>query len=223
MPEKSNNHNMSMSNKEKLILDFLLKKKESQDKLTNKNVGILRISGGPIEICTKEVLPYLKIKDVELGIILNDLYTKFYLISKIETRDDKMFGKFYLISLPNNFIYLCNKYKTEGKNEIENIEILKDETENKKITVYINIQYDDVKYFRRGKFWEKMYKLAEDQVIDYNKPFYDYFNSNGANPLYKKEGFEVTKIFKKEDNSIIPNIEIKIITQKAVSQRIKLA
>ena len=121
---------------------------------------------------------------------------------------------------------LIEKYKKKVRLEskkIREIKVLEDKTKSKRITIYINIQYKDPKHFKRGKYWEKMYNLAEDQFVDYDKPFYDYFNSNSTNPLYKKEGFEVTKILNQEGGTIVPNIKIEIITQKAVTQRINLA
>jgi asparagine N-glycosylation enzyme membrane subunit Stt3 len=68
-----------------------------------------------------------------------------------------------------------------------------------------------------------MYQLAKEQQVSYDKGFFDYFNSNKINPLYSKEGFNVTKILKQEDGAIVPNIGIEIVTQKAVTQRLKSA
>ncbi len=113
--------------------------------------------------------------------------------------------------------------KAGSNQEIKQLELLEDKTTNKGVTVYINVKYDTPRKFRRGKNWGKMYELAMDQRVPYNKTFFDYFNSNNTNPLYTKEGFKVTKILNKEYDYITPKIEIRIITQKAVTQRLKSA
>lgn len=115
-----------------------------------------------------------------------------------------------------------NKNKKQSM-EIKNIDVLEDKTENKKITIYINTNYLEPKDFNRGKNWGLMYKLALNQEVLYNKVFFDYFNSNKKNPLYAKYNFKVTKILKEENNSILPNIEIKITTQNKVTRQLKTA
>ncbi|MEI6280945.1 MAG: hypothetical protein WCP17_03040 [bacterium] len=107
--------------------------------------------------------------------------------------------------------------------EINQLELLEDKEERKKITVYINIQYGNPKSYNRRKSWGKMYELAKEQETSYNKGFFDYFNSNKTNPLYSKEGFKVTKILKQENGTIVPNIKIDLITQGKVTRRLKSA
>ena len=149
--------------------------------------------------------------------------------------------EYYLIEIiPHNFdtkykIYESENIKMEEGQikdkkinlkkgqEITQLELLKDEGEIKKITVYINVEYNSPKFYNRRKNWGKMYELAKEKQVSYNKGFFDYFNSNLSNPLYAKEGFKVTKILKQESNLIIPNIKINLITQKKVSQRLNSA
>ena len=68
-----------------------------------------------------------------------------------------------------------------------------------------------------------MYELAKNQSVDFKKDFFDYFNSNKKNPLYSKKKFQITQILKMDGKTITPNIEIKIVTRKAVTQRLKSA
>lgn len=150
---------------------------------------------------------------IMLGIIkgenIKDIKSKVSeLIYELKTKDNKK-------KLVSN--------KVDSNQEIKQLELLEDKTENKRIVVYININYDSPIKCRRGKNWEKMYELAKEKETSYKKTFFDYFNSNKLNPLYTKEGFKVTKILKKESDIIIPNIKIELVTQTAVSKRLKKA
>jgi len=139
-------------------------------------------------------------------------------------------GKVAEILVPLNFDEITENYdrekienqKTEG-GEIVKIEIKKEEREYKNITIFINTNYQKPRSYKRGKNWGKMYELAKEHVVTYDKGFFDYFNSNKTNPLYAKEGFKVTKILKQENDTITPNVTIKLTTQKAVTQRLKSA
>ena len=71
--------------------------------------------------------------------------------------------------------------------EIEQLDLLKDEIERKAITIYINTNYNDPKEYNRKGGWEMLYELARDKEVNFNKGFFDYFNSNKKNPLYSKE------------------------------------
>ena len=66
-------------------------------------------------------------------------------------------------------------------------------------------------------------KLAKEKEVHYEKGFFDYFNSNENNPLYKKEGFEITQILQKDSDYITSNIKISLITQKKVTQQLNPA
>jgi len=145
-------------------------------------------------------------------------------------------SEFSVYLIPKDFIdFYHEKYKTTNvdpkinkKNkqskkskdiEITSIEILKDETERNKVTIYININYAHPREYRKGKYWGSMYELARSEGISYHRGFFNYFNSNDNNPLYAGEGFKRTKILKQEDKYIVPNIKIELVTQKAVKQR----
>jgi len=123
------------------------------------------------------------------------------------------------------------KLDTEGKKEendhiitpvtsveISRIDVLEDKTERKGITIYININYEKPETFSRKKNWGAMYELAKEKCIKYDKDILDYFNSNKKNPLYSRLGFKITKILKQESDEIVPNIEIKIITQNKITR-----
>lgn len=111
------------------------------------------------------------------------------------------------------------KQKTAIGGVINKMEFLKDPEKRTRIKVYINENYSNELGFNRGNYWNKLYDLAENQIMDYEKAFFDYFNSNSKNPLYAKYSFTLTKILKVEDKRIVPNIEINLITQKKVTQR----
>lgn len=123
---------------------------------------------------------------------------------------------------------LGEKYSSKNKSgnkTIHKIEILKNE--QGRIKVYINSKYDsDPLDFARGKNWQLMYKIANKEDVAYDnksKEFYDYFNHNKNNPLYKKHGFEVTKILKEEDGYIVPSIKIELTTENKITRQLKSA
>ncbi|MCX6717760.1 MAG: hypothetical protein NTU76_03760 [Candidatus Taylorbacteria bacterium] len=112
----------------------------------------------------------------------------------------------------------------KAKLSIKRIEVLEDRTENKRVNIYINGNYNNPRGFHRGNYWGQFYELAKKQRINFSKEFFDYFSSNKLNPLFAKSGgFKIIKILKVEDGLIVPNIEIKLITQKAITQRLKSA
>lgn len=119
------------------------------------------------------------------------------------------------------------RYAEKNKNEdrsINKIEILEDKTEKGRINIYINSNYEsEPMSLSRNKSWSKMYELAKTQETYFEKSFYDYFNHRQENPLYSKNGFEITKILKKQDGYIVPNIEIKLITQNQITRKLKSA
>ena len=88
-----------------------------------------------------------------------------------------------------------------------------------RIKLHINEDYHLEPNFARGRYWGKMYELAETGSTDWDKAFFDYFNSNKNNPLYARHGLSVTKILKQEGDAIVPEIKIGLITQKKVTQR----
>jgi hypothetical protein len=131
---------------------------------------------------------------------------------------------FIEVLLPKDFMQLIatlenNESKNNSLLKIEKIELLADETARKKITVYINTDYKKERSYKRGINWSLMYELAESNMVDYKKSFFDYFNSNVTNPLYSKKEFKLTQVLKKQGEYIVPNIEIKIITSLTVSRR----
>lgn len=114
--------------------------------------------------------------------------------------------------------------KNKARVPIKKIEVLEDKSEQKRIIIYINGNYDKPREFSRGKNWGKMYKLAMMQELSYDKDFFDYFNYSTLNPLYTdRGGFSITKIVKVEDGSIVPNIEIKSTTQNKITRQLKTA
>jgi hypothetical protein len=101
---------------------------------------------------------------------------------------------------------------------INQIEFLKKDTG--RLKVYINQNHNIELDFGRKKLWGKMYELAENGRVDFNRDFLAYFNFNLKNPLYgNKYNFEKTIILKQEDSSIVPNIKIGLITQKKITQQ----
>jgi len=113
---------------------------------------------------------------------------------------------------------LKNKMDCDILTNINSIDVLEDKTENKKVIIYVNENYSKPIELNRGKYYKQIYNLAKDREINYTKGLYSYFNSNKDNPLYKKYGFLPSVILKKEDNYIVPNIKINIISQKKINQ-----
>lgn len=165
----------------------------------------------------------LNIPDVEIKNLFeyNDYALGVLEFEKEYTGEERAFVE---VLLPKNFMQLIttlenNEPKNNSLLEIEKIELLEDETARKRITVYINTDYEKERSYKRGINWGLMYELAESKMVDYKKSFFDYFNSNETNPLYSKKEFKLTQVLKKQGEYIVPNIEIKIITQQAVSRR----
>lgn len=66
--------------------------------------------------------------------------------------------------------------------------------------------------------WRQFLELAEEQEIDNDKGFYDFINGS-RNLLVAKTGYKQTKILKVDNGSIVPNIPLSIITEKAYKTR----
>jgi len=103
---------------------------------------------------------------------------------------------------------------------IKCIEILKGDGRMK---VYVNKEYRQELDFSRGGNWGKLYEVAENGAVKFNKGFLDYFNSNQKNPLYAKHGFLKTKLLKEQDGEIVPNVEIALITKQKLNKRLNSA
>jgi hypothetical protein len=154
-------------------------------------------------------------KNTQLGIIKGENF-----------QDIKIKIKKFKSSLENESDLKNNTKTKAGKTNskiIEKIEILKSTNKLGRIKAYINEDYSHELDFSREKAWGLMYELAENKQVSFNKGFYDYFNSNKENPLYKRWGFSVTKILKQESNVIVPNIKISLIIKKTVTQRLNPA
>ncbi len=120
---------------------------------------------------------------------------------------------------PNYFEEMYGGTPTKDNRQvIHTLEIQKLENEYAKLTVFINKEYEKPMTFKRGKNWSYMYSLAQNEGVYDQKDFMDYFNSNQTNPLYKRYGFEVSKILRQESGQILPNIKIEMITKKKVTQ-----
>jgi len=170
--------------------------------------------------------------------IKKDLFKLDHLGLKINTKefswikDEFYYCRKYVIAIDPYYKPLFEAYLVFlGRDEkecvakkvaISKIDILVDKTEKKRIKVYINGDYNNPKDFSRNNSWGKMYELADVGFIDHNYPFYNYFNFGEDNPLYSKRcGFKITAIVKKEDNLIVPNIEIKLISKNKLSRLLK--
>jgi len=103
---------------------------------------------------------------------------------------------------------------------IHKIEIVRHENNTNIIKVVVNENYQLPLEVKLGKYWSKLYELAEKNQILNDKAVSDYFNSNLKNPLYAKLGYKQTQILKSDGAArIIPNIIIELITDKKITQR----
>lgn len=141
---------------------------------------------------------------------------EYYTNNLLVILDNSVILKRVISMLDKDITEKKSTHKTVSK-DIYKLEFLK---KTGRIEVYINENYHQSLGFSRNKSWGKMYELAENQSIDYDKSFYDYFTSNNQNPLYSNHCFSLTKILKQEDKAIVPNIEINLITQKKRTQRL---
>lgn len=74
-------------------------------------------------------------------------------------------------------------------------------------------------------YWNKIIEIAEKGNCSSKEQFIKYFNSNLNNPIYTTLGYEKTRILEDRNGTVIPLIEIGIITQEYITrskgQRIK--
>lgn len=109
-----------------------------------------------------------------------------------------------------------------ARGKILTIEIIRDKTKTGPIKCYINGTAQEYKFKRNGR-WTALYDVAENQYAAYERNILSYFNSQKTNPLYKTHNFEKTKIFKKDRDVMKPNITIKLVGQRRITQRSKKA
>jgi hypothetical protein len=100
---------------------------------------------------------------------------------------------------------------------IKKIEVMVRNNEWEGIKMFINGNYNNPINFKNGEYVKLFYTLAQDQRISSSRGLVSYFNSNKANPLYKRTDFGLSKILTKNGNSIEPNIPILLRTQKFIS------
>lgn len=100
------------------------------------------------------------------------------------------------------------------------IECVEHRPNTNKFIVIINENYQSPFEIALGKYWSRMHELAKKQQVAQNKGFFDYFNSNSNNPLYRKLRYKKTQILKYDGAAlIVPNIKIGLINNKAFAQR----
>jgi len=109
--------------------------------------------------------------------------------------------------------------KVRGKTDITRIDILKNKTGSNGIILFANEEYNIPIEFENSNSSRTLYNLADKKTSHYIRGVFDYLNSGKENPLYKKYNYNVSKIFKKDRNYILPNIPMKLVTQKFISQR----
>ncbi len=125
----------------------------------------------------------------------------------------------YLLFMDSNEKVIENG-KSRPRVSIEKIEILEDKTEQGRVYIYINGDYEHSRDFSRNLRWSKLYELAKNQRIYRDKNVLDYFNYHPANPLYTiRGGFKVSAVLKDEDGYTVPNIEITLITKEKIARR----
>ena len=127
--------------------------------------------------------------------------------------------------LTESYLNTYLKYKSKAKNTINMnairiIEILERKNDLGMLKLFINNDYDNAVDFHKCPYLDMFYTLAVNKVVNYLEGFYTYFNSNKANPIYKRTGLSRTAILKKQGDIIVlnPKIPIVIRTQKYISQ-----
>lgn len=118
--------------------------------------------------------------------------------------------------------FLTQQSQTEKelqKNTIQIIEIM--EKNNGRLEIFVNKNYRDkpIKPYdvrNSSGLWNNILEIARNGYCNYDKDLIKYFNSNNNNPLYKKLGYNKTKILKDGINGTEAEIEIKIITSEQI-------
>jgi len=88
--------------------------------------------------------------------------------------------------------------------------------------VYVNKNYSNPfptnNVVGKNSYWRKIIDLAENKICEKDEEVIKYFNSRKENPLYKRLGYEKTKILEKSGDKMIPLIKIEIIKESKITR-----
>ncbi len=231
--------NFDLQEKIRSVIDLIrLKLANLDENDLNKDEIFLGFAAGDLTDCglsqsnLYKVLNYLKKAEIIKNIEVNDT-------EKIEAPNNdnpehwrqlykKLYPAIYYIKIDKNFnelskIYLNNPKKLllnnpELKTSINSLTIVapKPISQYCSFKLIINSNYNKpIKVSRKTKSWNFLFNVAEKKPMESeaNKSYSDYIN--GSRNLIVQKGYQQTKILATESRYVVPNIEIKIITEKA--------
>lgn len=102
-----------------------------------------------------------------------------------------------------------------------------DPGQKNKFKVVLNNDYENfIEGDKAKKCWYFLFQIAEEEFMPYQeeyKTYIDYFNSNKKNRIYTQTEYNIAKIFEIERGTVVPNIPMNIISEKAFQTRLKKA
>src|SRR3989344_546598 len=136
--------------------------------------------------------------------------------------------KFCFERLHNHFISKLREFElSEDANKKEKVKV----GGGKKVNiievdeygkVYINKDYNHFitprDSINENQYWEKIKEIAKGKDVIYEGGTVKYFNSNKNNPIYKKLGYEITKILERKGRNMKDTIKIENITNEKISR-----
>src|SRR3989344_504862 len=136
--------------------------------------------------------------------------------------------KFCFERLHNHFISKLREFElSEDANKKEKVKV----GGGKKVNiievdeygkVYINKDYNHFitprDSINENQYWEKIKEIAKGKDVIYEGGTVKYFNSNKNNPIYKKLGYEITKILERKGRNMKATIKIENITNEKISR-----
>ncbi|EKE06296.1 MAG: hypothetical protein ACD_19C00020G0006 [uncultured bacterium] len=207
---------MKMNDKILAVIDELISISQiTSDKTLKIDVNKIKIGISPEEI--HDIIVGLSIKH-PLFLFAFGIFPKCSILSdiRISTNTNLLKG------LKREFLPAIDK-KPNINNGIKFLEIV--ESRNLKRIIIINKDYTkQLKINFNGKNWRYILDLAKNKKIPSTvsgaKAFLDYMNSNKHNPLYSEKNYRPQQIVRKDGDTIVLNIKIDIISDKAHKTRL---
>jgi hypothetical protein len=136
---------------------------------------------------------------------------------------------FIRIKSDDQFYQDCRKIYAKKESAADNkifcIEI-NEPIDGKALKVFINNNYiNEINPAKRAASWAALLTIAQEgearcASTDQAEDIVDFFNTQEKGRLYSKSGYDKTKILVNEEERLFPLIPIKLISEKAVQQRL---
>jgi len=147
------------------------------------------------------------------------VFTVIMHLKVLQPKFEQLYKEYQLKHLPEE-----NKVKSHSTDSgyIEKITCVEQKDESRYKIIINDVSKDTIKVNGKKNVWGLLLAVAKGEKPRYedNKSSFDFLNSNENCQIYTKLGFKVTKILKTEEGTIVKNIPIEPITEKALLHRI---